>query len=56
MVEDEAALLKALRRCAERDFTVEEEYLARLDAFFPIRDELNCERTYEAIAALRKES
>ena len=56
VVEDQDSLLQTLRRCAERGFTMEKDYLNRLDAFFPIRDERNCERTYEAITALRKES
>ena len=46
------ALLEALRRCAGNGFHMEKEYLDRLEAFFPMRDENNCERTYQILSKL----
>ena len=53
---EEEALVREIRACAERGFTVTEEYGARIAAFFPRRDQKNCERTYEAIRNLGKGS
>ncbi len=52
VVKTEEALMKALMTCAGNGFRMEKEYHDRLDAFFPIRDENNCRRTYEAICGL----
>lgn len=52
VVETEDALLEALRRCAGNGFHMEKEYLDRLEAFFPMRDENNCERTYQILSKL----
>ena len=46
------ALLAALDACARRDFRMEEQYLRRAQAFFPLRDTHNCERTFDAILSL----
>ena len=48
----EEALLNALLRCAEQDFKMEQTYRDRLEAFFPLRDESNCERTYRVLSGL----
>ena len=45
----EEALLKALRECAQNDFRMQKEYRDRLDAFYPVRDAKNCERTYQIL-------
>lgn len=45
VVETEEALMAALRACAESGFKMEKQYMERLEAFFPVRDERNCERT-----------
>lgn len=47
------ALLRQLEEYLRRDCAPEEKYLERVDAFFTHRDNKNCERTYEAIRALR---
>lgn len=49
VVSTEKALMDALRACVEGDFRMQAPYFDRLEAFFPIRDEKNCERTYEII-------
>ena len=49
VVRTEEALLNALDECAGNGFRMQKEYLDRLDAFFPVRDALNCERTYRIL-------
>ena len=49
VVQTEEALLDALRECAANDFRMQEEYRGRLDAFYPVRDAKNCERTYRIL-------
>ena len=49
VVETEEALMAALRACAEGGFKMEKQYMERLEAFFPVRDERNCERTYRLL-------
>ena len=45
----EGALLNALYECAENGFRMQREYRDRLDAFYPVRDAQNCERTYQIL-------
>ncbi|MCR5674601.1 MAG: CDP-glycerol glycerophosphotransferase family protein [Lachnospiraceae bacterium] len=52
VVETEEALLAALAACAESGFAQPQEYAERVERFFPMRDDKNCERTYHAILAL----
>ena len=52
VVETEEALLRALRASAEAGFKMDRTYQERLEAFFPMRDEKNCERTYKILSAL----
>ena len=52
VVKEKEALLKALHRCGENGFRMEPEYRTRLEDFFPVRDENNCERTWQIIAGL----
>ena len=49
VVQTEEALLNALHECAKNDFRMHEEYRGRLDAFYPVRDARNCERTYQIL-------
>ena len=49
VVQTEEALMDELYACAENDFRMQKEYRARLDAFYPVRDTQNCERTYQIL-------
>ena len=49
VVMTEGALLNALYECAENGFRMQREYRDRLDAFYPVRDAQNCERTYQIL-------
>ena len=50
VVGTEEALMDALNACVGNDFRMQKEYFDRLEAFFPIRDEKNCERTFRIIS------
>ena len=52
VVDNEEDLVDAVRASAENDFRMQEEYVERLAAFYPVRDDRNCERTYEIIREL----
>ncbi len=52
VVKTEEALMDALLKCVQNNFRMEKEYHDRLDAFFPIRDEQNCERTFQIVSKL----
>lgn len=54
VVKTEEALMEDLLACAGNDFQMEKVYHDRLDAFFQMRDEKNCERTYQALCKLMK--
>ena len=56
VVRTEDALLNALYECAGNDFRIRQEYRSRLDAFFPVRDALNCERTYRILRQMTGEN
>ena len=45
-------LMDALEKYVRNDFRMEKEYRDRLDAFFPVRDEKNCERTFKIVSEL----
>ncbi len=49
VVQTEDALVDAVRECAGNDFRMQEKYRERLEAFYPVRDEQNCERTYQIL-------
>ena len=51
----EEALVDAVYECAGNGFRMEEEYRKRLGAFFPVRDEKNCERTYRILSRMSGE-
>ena len=44
--------MDAIYECAGNEFRMQKEYRDRLDAFFPLRDELNCERTYQILSRM----
>ena len=48
----EDALVDAVRECAGNDFRMQEKYRDRLEAFYPVRDEQNCERTYQILCRM----
>ena len=52
VVKTEEALLDAIRECASNGFKMSGEYKKRLEAFYPVRDEKNCERTYEILCRM----
>ncbi len=52
VVKTEEDLLDALYECAGDGFRMKKEYRDRLDAFYPFRDELNCERTYQILSQM----
>ena len=49
VVQTEDALVDAVRECAGNGFRMQEKYRERLEAFYPVRDEQNCERTYQIL-------
>ena len=52
VVQTEEALLEATAECVGNGFRMQQEYLDRLAAFYPVRDELNCERTYQILCRM----
>ena len=52
VVKTEDALVSALHEYVENGFKMQQEYYDRLEAFFPVRDEKNCERTFQIISKL----
>ena len=48
----EEALVDAVYECAGNDFRMQEKYRKHLEAFFPVRDEKNCERTYQILSRM----
>ena len=49
VVRTEDALVDAVYECAGNGFRMQKEYRDRLEAFYPVRDEQNCERTYQIL-------
>ena len=52
VVKTEEALVDAVNECAGNDFNMSEKYRERLEAFYPVRDENNCERTYKILSEM----
>ena len=52
----EEALVDAVYACAAQGFRMQPEYQTRLDAFYSIRDEKNCERTYQVLSRMAGEA
>ena len=52
VVQTEEELADAVAECAANDFRLEEKYRRRLDAFYSVRDERNCERTYKILSEM----
>lgn len=51
---DEEALLQALEAVFRRGCSMEEPYRERVDRFYVLNDENNCERTYRAVCEILK--
>ena len=49
VVQTEKGLMEAIEECARNSFVMQKDYLDRLEAFYPVRDERNCERTYQIL-------
>ena len=49
VIQAEEALVDAISDCVGNGFRMQKEYRDRLDAFYSVRDELNCERTYQIL-------
>ena len=52
VVQTEEALVNAINDCVRNDFRMQKKYLDRLEAFYPVRDEQNCERTYQILCRM----
>ena len=52
VVVDEMELVDAIGFSIQQGFKVEEKYQAKIDAFFTLKDQNNCQRTFEAISSL----
>ena len=52
VVKTEEALVNAIYECVGNDFRMQKKYRDRLEAFYPVRDELNCERTYQVLCRM----
>ena len=52
VVTTEEELADAVAECAANDFRLDEKYRRRLDAFYSVRDERNCERTYKILSKM----
>ena len=52
VVTTEEGLVDALRESAGNHFQMQAEYAERLKAFYSVRDEQNCERTYSIVSKL----
>ncbi|MBR6259767.1 MAG: CDP-glycerol glycerophosphotransferase family protein [Oscillospiraceae bacterium] len=52
VVRTEEALADAVGECVANNFKMQKEYLDRLQAFYPVRDEKNCERTYQILCRM----
>lgn len=52
VADDVHAAIDAIKQSAEMEFNPTEEYLNRMESFFPLFDQKNCERIYESICAL----
>ena len=53
VVENGEDLLATIKKNIELDFVPEPRYLKRMDDFFELRDDHNCERIYQAIEELK---
>ena len=52
VVKTEDALMDALTSYVQNDCRMKKEYFDRLQAFFPMRDENNCQRTFQILSQL----
>ena len=49
VVKTEEELMAAIYECVGNGFKMQKDYQDRLEAFYSVRDELNCERTYQIL-------
>lgn len=49
VAQTEKGLMEAIEECARNSFVMQKDYLDRLEAFYPVRDQRNCERTYQIL-------
>jgi len=52
VVQTEEELADAMEACVENGFRLQSEYRNRLEVFYPVRDEMNCERTYQILCRM----
>ena len=52
VVKTDKELVDAVYECVGNDFRMQKKYRDRLEAFYPVRDELNCERTYQVLCRM----
>ena len=52
VVQTEEELADAVEACVENGFRLQSEYRNRMEAFYPVRDEMNCERTYQILCRM----
>ncbi len=55
LVKTEEALVDEIEKCIGNSFQMPKQYHDRLKAFYPLRDERNCERTYQILSEMGKE-
>ena len=53
VVQTEEELVDAVMDCAGNDFRMQQKYLDRLEAFYPVRDDQNSERTYQILCRMQ---
>jgi hypothetical protein len=53
VVQTEEALVDAVMGCAGNGFRMQQKYLDRLEAFYPVRDDRNSERTYQILCRMQ---
>lgn len=56
VVTEENALLTLLEQYLENDCQLKDQYRKRIEGFFPLHDEKNCERIYREIINLKRET
>lgn len=56
VTKNEDDLTSAIEKCIHNNFRLAEKYARRLRAFFPLKDQNNCDRIYQCIEDLLKES
>lgn len=52
VVVEESELLDAVESILRREFVIEEKYQEKINRFFTLKDQKNCQRTFDAISSL----